>query len=613
MTLVSKAIKRPLNVDGSISTVIPTPPPDVEWVAVPNYTNNERGVAFSETVRAFATGTGAATAALTLVSVSGATASDLGLEVTGDSLETSAATIGSGSFRYQADYSGNSFYSNDFTFSIVTGSEGFPLHDVYSDIVTARGGTPIPESNTRYWDKPTYPTSGTVYTSVSALQTALNSASPGDTLFLQDGTYSDSAQITCSQDGNSSNPIQICAETKGGVTFTGDLDFLLTGDFIDLMGFRFTGDNNNVDVIRYQGDDNLIAYNHYDNLICGNASNNQRYFYNVNAARGRVCYNTISNKKSNRTAIRSTNTSTYERIDHNHVDRTGQFVDANDPAAVQIDQSGASRDHYALVDNNYFYRINSDGSGRWSDDSSEMIVNKSSSNAFIRNYFFECCGTANDRESNRSTWYANIIDGNGVNHSGGIQLGGEDSYAFCNYIARINPNDAGGMRGLCMRQGGNSSYETSVDNEISFNLVTDSERSFAMGAGGSGSDDPSGCLWYNNACDLATQDGPSFNPDDYDDITAGGNIVESPSGLSPVPSGFTVAVPGLTNDNGYLVPTDSGNLDGAGVTGWNSLCTVDLLGNAIPDSNPNIGPFQSGWSLTTDPAQTIIDNAGHDA
>lgn len=608
MALVSRSIRRFAKTDGRITTVITTPPPDVEWFAVPSYLNNQHNVAFSETVRAYATGTGASSAVLTLTSVSGDTPATLGLWVSGDSLKTDAATVGEGSVKLRGTYSGNSFDSNAFTFSVVTGAAGFPLWEVYNDIVTARGGTSIPESNTRYWDKPTYPTSGTTYTTVAALQTAINSASPGDTLFLQDGTYTDGVTLTCGSSGSSGSPIQICAETKGGVTFTGDLDVDITGDFVDFMGFNWSGTNDSSEVISSDGDDILVAYITFSSLACDNGLNNQFYFDNT-GARNRVCYSTVTLKESNRAAAISRFNATYERWDHCFFDRVWGGGGSGDDEVIQIDQAGAARDHYALVDNNYIYRWNNNGGFQVSTGEGECVTNKSSSNMFIRNYLYECTGNMNDRESHRSTYYANIIDGNGVNLTGGIQLGGDDSYAFCNYIVNINPSN-GGRRGIAMRQGGTGTYEPSVDNEASFNYVGNSERSYAMGAGGSGLTDPSGCLWYNNACHLRLQDGPSFDPDNYVSATFGGNIIESPSGFDSVPSGVTVATPDASLDNGYYVPTDSGNLDGTGVTGWNALCTVDLLGTTIPASGSNVGPFQGTWDLTTNPAQEIIDNAG---
>lgn len=122
MSLVARSITRFVDSSGDVDTVIATPAPDVEWLAVPNFENNVRESAFSQTFTGFVTGGGAATAVFTLISVSGDSATALGLSFSGDALE-GTVTVGAGSFRVRADYSGNSFFSDDFIFSgIATGT-----------------------------------------------------------------------------------------------------------------------------------------------------------------------------------------------------------------------------------------------------------------------------------------------------------------------------------------------------------------------------------------------------------------------------------------------------------------------------------------------------------
>src|SRR5262245_8771357 len=64
-----------------------------------------------------------------------------------------------------------------------------------------------------------------VVTSISALQTALNSAAPGDVIQLADGSYSTSSTITINRAGSADAPITVQAQHVGGVTISGSGGF----------------------------------------------------------------------------------------------------------------------------------------------------------------------------------------------------------------------------------------------------------------------------------------------------------------------------------------------------------------------------------------------------
>src|SRR5262245_61450562 len=78
--------------------------------------------------------------------------------------------------------------------------------------------------------------------SISALQTRINSAVAGDIIILQNGTYTTSAAITISRTGTASQPITIQAQTPGGVTITGTNGFSVNSPatFIVIDGFLLT-------------------------------------------------------------------------------------------------------------------------------------------------------------------------------------------------------------------------------------------------------------------------------------------------------------------------------------------------------------------------------------
>ena len=80
-------------------------------------------------------------------------------------------------------------------------------------------------------------------TSISALQTAINQANPGDTITLANGSYSAGSTITVSRAGTSSAPITITPDTVGGATISGAGQFSFSGtaSYVTVRGFRFTG------------------------------------------------------------------------------------------------------------------------------------------------------------------------------------------------------------------------------------------------------------------------------------------------------------------------------------------------------------------------------------
>jgi hypothetical protein len=483
----------------------------------------------------------------------------------------------------------------------------FPLFDVYSDIVNARGGTPVPESNTRYWDKPTYPTTGTIYASEAALNAAIATANPGDILRLANGTYNN-MNIDITVNGTGANPITVAAQTKGGVTLTGASDFDVTGNFVNVMGFAVTGANNQSEarIFEAQGTDIVFSYNSVT-AVDSTGGNNKCFWMYLSGNRCRACYNTFNDKQSGRSPIR-TDGNTYLRIDHNKfIDIIGD-AGGGDQEVIQFSQNNAATDMYGLADNNYVLRYNNVGGVRYTTER-EIISNKASSNIFIQNVLVDCIGHMFDRTSHRATYYGNWIDGGNLDYAGGIGLSGNDAYAFCNYITLTGQNAAWT---LTMRDN-NSNYEPSVDNQFAFNMLIDCESSMGFSTQGAGGTNSSGIQVYNNAIDYGAGDAESVTRDVYDGAgTWGGNVFKAPDGVAEATTNAEILAetPQLTLDNGYYVPTAGGNCRGTGSTAHHALCTVDILGNTIPGANPNVGCFQDGWDLSGDPRQQIINEAG---
>jgi len=125
MALVAKSLTIFADGGGDVDSVQPLPSPDVIWATVPDYANNPQSTAFSEDVRAFMSGTGAATAVITIELVSGDTLATQGLTIqSSDNLDTAANNVAASVIRLVATFNSVAYPSNNFVFTVVaTGTD----------------------------------------------------------------------------------------------------------------------------------------------------------------------------------------------------------------------------------------------------------------------------------------------------------------------------------------------------------------------------------------------------------------------------------------------------------------------------------------------------------
>jgi hypothetical protein len=78
-------------------------------------------------------------------------------------------------------------------------------------------------------------------TSLSALQSALDKANPGDTIALADGSYSAGSTLAIKRSGSGSAPVTVTAEHVGKATITGSKGFSFASGVsnVVLRGFKF--------------------------------------------------------------------------------------------------------------------------------------------------------------------------------------------------------------------------------------------------------------------------------------------------------------------------------------------------------------------------------------
>jgi len=257
--------------------------------------------------------------------------------------------------------------------------------------------------------------------SIIGLQSAINSASPGDTLLLADGTYLNSS-LTIGKSG-----ITVKAETPGGVFLNGTQYINITGNNITFSGFQFTdgnvGESNVIDV---DGDYNTLTQLNFKGysakkyiVIKGGTKYNEISYCNIeNKPVSAVIGCTIQ-------ISTSFNTAGYHKISYcsfkNFPGPGGDY--GNEPIRIGL---GAERDNISrtIVEYCYFENV---GPGDGESISVKCCENVCRYNTFTNNPD----GMLVFRNGDRNVAYGNFF----INGSGGIRIKeARDSYCYNNYF-----------------------------------------------------------------------------------------------------------------------------------------------------------------------------------
>jgi len=499
--------------------------------------------------------------------------------------------------------------SSAFTITITATATAvqFPLFAFYDAVSNIRGNSVIPASNTRFWDVPTYPTySSGAETSISALNTAIAAASPGDTIWLADGTYS--TNITIAVNGTSANPITVACQTKLGADMSG-ATVVTSGNYINVMGFedaKHTPTGNDIVTsychrtgaagrpYRSTGDRNRLTQCDFEGI-----TGDDQYFRIGNGG------------------ISSDN-----RIDHNYFhDHTGGAAGGSEIGQIGQNEIGSS--YRAYVDSNSIYRHlnNGDGvkTGAPGFNEGETITCKADHIMVVNNVMEECNTHMAGRAGRELTFWANWFIGGGAAQQGGMQFGGKSDLVGCNY-ADANHNLAGGPGdGFLNVQGGDLPIspgyrEEASDSEVVFNTGYQIDRGIAFNRA-SRSRDPDGVYICSNAIEEESASNVIWNTEDTNTNYIS-NVFGANAGVAD--AGITEATPGWTATGGFQRPTVSGNLDGTSgnistmgpmVIALDAAGALyDILGTTIPSTGADIGAIQTGFDLSTSPV-TLIKNA----
>ena len=431
--------------------------------------------------------------------------------------------------------------------------------------------------------------------SISALQSRINSSAPGDQIIVANGIYTTTAAITIARQGTAAHPIVINAASTGGAEIRGSAGFSLDSpsSFVVIRGFKFSHAIGTVQV-RAGATHCRITRNVFQ--LTGEG----RYL-EVNGDDCEVDHNTFQNKTTlgQMVSIRGPGTSGMAQRTWLHHNLFQNFTSpgGNGAETLQIGLSGKSlTDAHSLIERNLFVRC---------DGENELISNKSSSNVFRYNTIRDTVGELTLRHGNSCTVHSNFF----IN-SHGLRFFGNDHQIFSNYFENCNPAIQIGNGDTEIPPGPLTGHDRPDRVTVSFNTLINNVQNAVMGGrtNGLGATD---LVFANNIIQsdsgtILTVGGPLVNP------TFEGNIVfgAAPNGDLPA-SGTRRVNPQLLRDSSGVFRLQSTSPAINTSVGSYPAVTIDMDGQSRSGTKDVGADEFSTGSITVRPLTTA--NVGPNA
>ncbi|MDC1300366.1 polysaccharide lyase 6 family protein, partial [Gammaproteobacteria bacterium] len=438
---------------------------------------------------------------------------------------------------------------------------------------------------------------------------------PGDTIFLKDGIWRN-FEILFMGYGLKGKPITLRAQTNGNVLITGKSNLRIAGKHLVVSGLIFKdGYTPTSSVIEFRKNkDNLAYHSRVTEVVIDNFSNPERTendsWVMMYGKHNRFDHNHLEGKtnKGVTMAIRLNSVESqenYHSIDNNYFGPR-QILGSNGGETLRIGTSHHSlTNSFTIVKNNYFDRC---------DGELEIISNKSGSNKFIGNVFFQSKGTLTMRHGNDTLVEDNIFFGNGVDHTGGIRVINKRQTVRNNYIEGLKGYRFGSA--IAVMNGVPNSkinrYHQVEDSVVENNTVINSDHiQFASGSDAERSAVPIRSHFKDNLIYQKNQIDPFTVFDDISGITISDNRINKITNFQ-FKDGFIVDNIEFTRlNNKLLYPKDKSIL--AGVS--RDLLPINKadVGVSWYPKTEILKSFDFGRSLSVSPGDNTIFNAIKDA
>ncbi|TDU84256.1 poly(beta-D-mannuronate) lyase [Kribbella voronezhensis] len=419
-----------------------------------------------------------------------------------------------------------------------------------------------------------------VVTSLSQLQQAINSAGPGTTITVANGSYAvpSGSPVTISgRHGTSTAPITIVAESRGGVTLTGAQSFVFANSsYVTISGFAFR-QSTTLEIpadcprIRLTRNDfQLAAAAGHWVVVRGDDVKIDRNVFHDKSTLG--VYLVIDGPGSTAMAQRTNIARNYFR-DHTYSGDNG-----GEPIRLGVSGRALSTAD-ATVEYNLFERVNGDP---------EAISVKSSGNTIRYNTIRSSTGGIVLRHGNENRVESNYL----LSGANGIRIYGNDHLIVNNYVGGV------GSAGIVLGSGTERDhYEGEPEDSRRGNdapdrvtIVLNTLRNNAQAVVGESQRTipPLGCRISDNL--LVGDSGSLVDMPYLQGITWSGNILWGSASNGNIPSsGFTRADPKLVagSDGVYRLSTGSAAVN-ASSQDHSSQVTDDL------DGQPRVAPYDVG-------------------
>lgn len=403
------------------------------------------------------------------------------------------------------------------------------------------------------------PSKARVYEVGSAAELNDLDLEPGDVVVMRNGEWKDQ-ELVFEGTGTKDKPIVLKAQDAGQAILTGSSKLKIDGQWLIVDGLKFEGGAvTEGDVIAFSKSSSDCRLTHTA-IIDYNPVDDQKDYKWVSlyGERNRVdhCYFAGKNHQGTTLVVWLSERPNYHRIDHNYFGHRPP-LGRNGGETIRIGTSTWSLyDSYTQVDHNIFDEC---------DGETEIISNKSCNNTFFGNVFFRSNGTLTLRHGNDASVYGNYFIGKGKSGSGGVRIIGENHKVYNNYFHGLSGKEL--RAAVSMMNGLPDSpltgYYQVKNARVVANTIANCEEAFAVGSG----NDQNRVLPALNsvvANNVVCGEKPAVKfYDPSVELTFTGNIAFGENAAN-LPEGFTVADPGLKEDNsGIFRPTQNSVVTGA--------------------------------------------------
>jgi len=257
---------------------------------------------------------------------------------------------------------------------------------------------------------------------LSNLNESLKGAQPGDTLFINDGEWSD-IQLKVKAKGTAESPIVIKAINAGKVVVTGESNLKIGGEYVVIDGLYFKdGVLGDAPVVVFKEGGNVAKYCRLTNCAIDNYNPTNRFMKTdwiaLYGQHNQIDHCTFANKYSSGLMLAvklsgEENLNNYHKIEYNHfVNRPRLGSNGGETARVGTSTYSLEPAHVQFT-NNYFEHCAGEV---------EILSVKSTENVVSGNVFYECEGVLALRHGNKNVVTNNTFIGNNRPNTGGIRV-----------------------------------------------------------------------------------------------------------------------------------------------------------------------------------------------